>query len=66
VTQDGSTRKDNPFARRSKPLNVGKRPSARKKNRLRAEIEDGLEEFYLSDTERPTRAWHAIEDDTVT
>jgi hypothetical protein len=51
MTRDGGTRKDNPFAKRTKPVDIGKRPS-RPKNRMRSEIEEGVQEFYLSEGDK--------------
>lgn len=60
MTKDGSTHKDNPFARRrSKPLDIGKRPS-RPKNRQRAEIEEGLQDF---ESEKGVGLWIRLPDD---
>jgi hypothetical protein len=49
MTKDGSTRKDNPFAKRSKPLNIGKRPS-RKQNRILSEIDEGYDQWLDKQT----------------
>lgn len=57
MTRDGSTRKDNPFAKRSKPVDIGKRPS-RRKNRLQAEIDEGIEEY---ESEKGVGLWQTEE-----
>lgn len=49
MTRDGSTHKDNPFSKRSKPVNISRKRS-RPKNRDRAEIEDGISEWQSGET----------------